>query len=101
MIEQEPRGTAGGVKACMEHLGGDDFLVIGGDCICDLDLSEAIRFHRARNAQATLVLYHHRTPLEYGLVITDGEGRVCLLYTSIGRRYSIRMESGMWFLPTA
>ena len=74
--EEEPLGTAGSVKNCMEHLGNEDFLVIGGDCVCDLDLSALIRFHRERKAAATLALYHHKNPLEYGLVLTGRDGRV-------------------------
>jgi len=75
-VEKEALGTAGGAKNCMACLGGGDFLVIGGDCVCDLDLSRAIRAHRERSAAATLVLYHHDSPLEYGLVVTDRTGRV-------------------------
>lgn len=74
--EEKPLGTAGGVKACMPHLGEEDFLVLSGDAVCDFDLTEAIGFHRTRRSAATLVLYRHPNPLEYGLVLTDGEGRV-------------------------
>ena len=63
-VEREPLGTAGSVKNCMSHLGEDDFLVISGDAVCDLDLSAAMGFHRASRADATLVLYRHPEPLE-------------------------------------
>lgn len=75
-VEEEPLGTAGSVKNCMSQLGDEDFLVISGDCVCDLDLGQAVRAHRERGAQATLILYRHPTPLEYGLVVADGEGKV-------------------------
>ena len=75
-VEEEPLGTAGSVKNCMSHLNGEDFLVIGGDCVCDLDLSELLRFHRERGGEATLALCHHAAPLEYGLVVVDPSGRV-------------------------
>ncbi len=75
-VEEEPLGTAGGVKRCMPFLGEDDFLVISGDAVCDLDLTAAMAFHRTRRSAATLVLHRHPAPLEYGLVLTDGEGRV-------------------------
>lgn len=75
-IEEEPLGTAGSVKNCVSHMGTEDFLVISGDCVCDLDLSRLMEIHRERGAQATLGLYRHSAPLEYGLVLTDGEGRV-------------------------
>lgn len=76
-VEDSPLGTAGSVKNCMGHLGEEDFLVISGDAVCDLDLSAAVGFHKTRRSVATLVLYRHPTPLEYGLVLTDEEGRVC------------------------
>ena len=37
--EDVPLGTAGGVKRCMDFLGEEDFLVISGDAVCDLDLT--------------------------------------------------------------
>ena len=82
-VEKEPLGTAGSVKNCMAHLGGEDFLVISGDAVCDLDLSAALGFHRTRRAAAPLILHRHSAPLEYGLVLTRDDGR-CLLYTSGG-----------------
>lgn len=75
-VETQPLGTAGSVKNCMSHLGEEDFLVISGDAVCDLDLSAALGFHRARRSQATLLLSPHPAPLEYGLVLTADDGRV-------------------------
>jgi mannose-1-phosphate guanylyltransferase/phosphomannomutase len=75
-IEEEPLGTAGSVKRCLSQMGDEDVLVLSGDCVCDLNLSSAIRFHRKKRAAATLLLYRHPEPLEYGLVVTDKEGRV-------------------------
>ena len=74
--EREPLGTAGAVKACMDFLGDEDFLVVSGDAVCDLDLKSAMEFHASRKAVATLVLYRHPRPLEYGLVLTGPSGRV-------------------------
>ena len=75
-VEEEPLGTAGSVKNCMSHLGREDFLVISGDCVCDLDLGRLAAFHRERGAEATLALYAHSAPLEYGLVVTGAAGKV-------------------------
>lgn len=75
-VEKEPLGTAGGVKACADFIGEEDFLVISGDAMCDFDLSGCVEFHREKNAEATIVLYSHEKPLEYGLVVTSASGRV-------------------------
>lgn len=75
-MEEEPLGTAGSVKQCARYLGQEDFLVMGGDCICNLELSRAVEYHRSRAAEATLVLYRHERPLEYGMVVTGENGMV-------------------------
>jgi len=75
-VEKEPLGTAGGVRACRSFIGGDDFIVISGDAVCDFDLEKCFEFHRRKNSKATIVLCQKDEPLEYGLVLTDGSGRV-------------------------
>lgn len=75
-VEREPLGTAGSVKQCMSWLGEEDFLVVSGDIVTDIDLSAAEGFHRASRADATLVLCRHSSPLEYGQVLTGDDGKV-------------------------
>jgi mannose-1-phosphate guanylyltransferase/phosphomannomutase len=75
-IENNPLGTAGGIKDCRDFLDGEDFLVISGDAACDLDLKACVDFHYQKCADVTIVLNQNNKPLEYGLVLTDGDGRV-------------------------
>lgn len=75
-VEKTPLGTAGGVKGCADFIGEEDFLVISGDGICDFDLKECIAFHKEKNAEVTIVLYSHPAPTEYGLVVTNEDGRI-------------------------
>ncbi len=53
--EQKALGTAGGIKNAEPFL-SEDFIVIGGSCIADIDLKEAIAFHRENSAAATVLL---------------------------------------------
>lgn len=75
-VEDEPLGTAGGVKKCMGFLGEEDFLVVSGDAVCDLDLSALAALHQSRRSAASLALCRRAEPLEYGLVRVDDSGRV-------------------------
>ncbi|MEK7376574.1 MAG: sugar phosphate nucleotidyltransferase, partial [Candidatus Margulisiibacteriota bacterium] len=68
-------GTAGAVKLAQDSL-EDDFLVLSADVICDFDLSSIIKFHKAKNAEATIALTMVKNPLQYGIVITDGNGKI-------------------------
>ena len=75
-IETEALGTAGGVLNCADFIGDEDFLVISGDCVCNFDLRALTEFHRTRGAEATLALYSHAEPCEFGLVVTAEDGRI-------------------------
>lgn len=74
-IEKSPMGTAGGVRQARAFL-DETFVVLSGDGVTDLDISRAVRFHRERNALATLVLKRADMPMDYGVVDVDAEGRV-------------------------
>lgn len=74
--EDEPRGTAGGVRNCADFYGDDDFLVISGDAACDYDLRSLMDCHKERKAAATLALCRHSEPLSYGLAVTDNEDNI-------------------------
>lgn len=71
----KPLGTAGCVKAVQDWL-DETFLVISGDGLTDIDLTKAVQFHKDNKSKATLVLKRVENPLEYGVVITDKEGRI-------------------------
>jgi mannose-1-phosphate guanylyltransferase/phosphomannomutase len=74
-IEETPLGTAGSVKNAQEYL-DEPFLIISGDAVTDINLQEVIDFHRTKGAEATLTLYRVPNPLEYGVIITDREGKI-------------------------
>lgn len=98
-IEEVPLGTAGSVKNAEKFLDGT-FLVISGDALTDIDLRSAIEFHKKRQAIATLVLTPVETPLEYGVVITDTDGRITqfLEKPSWGEVFSDRVNTGIYIL---
>jgi D-glycero-D-manno-heptose 1,7-bisphosphate phosphatase len=73
--ETEPLGTAGALYWIRDAL-TDDFLLIHGDIIFDLDFSRFAAFHRARGAQATLAAHPNSHPYDSALLITDAECRV-------------------------
>ncbi len=73
-------GSAGGIKRIQDFqpFFDDTFVVLCGDALIDLDLTEAVRRHKQKGAMASLIT--KRVPREqvssYGVVVTDPEGRV-------------------------
>lgn len=74
--EQEPLGTAGALKNAESLLGDETFLAFNGDVLTDVDLSAVLEFHRGRGAYGTIVLTPVEDPSAYGVVPTDGDGRI-------------------------
>lgn len=74
-IEDVPLGTAGSVKNVAPELDGT-FLIISGDVLTTFDLTSMVDFHRRRGAAVTIGLTSVDTPLEYGVVVCDDDGRV-------------------------
>jgi mannose-1-phosphate guanylyltransferase/phosphomannomutase len=98
-VEDVPLGTAGSVKKAQEYL-DETFIVISGDAVTDFDLQQIIEFHRQKGALATLTLYRVPNPLEYGVIITDEEGRIqqFLEKPSWGEVISDTVNTGIYVL---
>lgn len=75
VVEDTPLGTAGSVANARQYL-DEPFIVISGDALTNFNLSEIVAYHESKKAEATLVLAHVVDPLDYGVIVTDQEGRV-------------------------
>ncbi len=71
VVEDTPLGTAGAVKLAQSLLGDERFIIVSGDALTDIDLSELIAAHERSGAVATIALQRVANPLEFGVVVTD------------------------------
>jgi NDP-sugar pyrophosphorylase family protein len=69
-------GSAGAVKQLHWFLGSEPFLVLYGDVLADVSLSELIARHNARRCAGTLVLYEVEDPTRVGIVELDEDERI-------------------------
>lgn len=75
--EPERLDTAGAVRFAAEHAGLDErFLVLNGDVLTDLEPAALIAFHIESGAEASISLTPVKDPSAFGVVPTDGAGRV-------------------------
>jgi mannose-1-phosphate guanylyltransferase/phosphomannomutase len=98
-VEESPLGTAGSVRLTAKQL-EETFLVISGDALCDVDLSALIAFHTEKGAAVTIGLKSVENPLEFGIVVTDEEGRIerFLEKPSWGQVFSDTINTGIYVL---
>jgi mannose-1-phosphate guanylyltransferase len=74
-LEKDPLGTAGAVKNASEHL-DSTFIVLNGDIFTEMDLADMFSLHIKKKAKATIALTWVDNPSAFGVVETDGSGRV-------------------------
>jgi mannose-1-phosphate guanylyltransferase/phosphomannomutase len=98
-VEEAPMGTAGSVRLAGDKL-DDTFLVISGDALCDVDLTRLVEFHREKGAAVTIGLKSVDNPLEFGIIVTDEEGRIerFLEKPSWGQVFSDTINTGIYVL---
>jgi mannose-1-phosphate guanylyltransferase/phosphomannomutase len=92
-------GTAGSVKNAQDLLQGR-FIIISGDVLTDCDLKKLIDFHTARGAEATISLTRQTNPLQFGIVITEENGKISqfLEKPSWGQVFSDTINTGIYVL---
>ena len=72
-VEPEPLGTAGPVRASLDHL-GDDFLVVNGDLLTTADYRALFEDHVASRAAATVATCRRELPVDFGVVRAGPDG---------------------------
>ncbi|MFQ5708347.1 MAG: sugar phosphate nucleotidyltransferase [bacterium] len=92
-------GTAGAAKQAMEWI-QETCLIVSGDAITDLDLTQFIGFHRKKKAGLTMALALVGNPSPFGIAITNKQGRVTrfLEKPSWGQVFSDTVNMGIYVL---
>ena len=76
LYEPKLMGSAGAVKQMETFFRDEAFVVIGCDDLTDIDLERLVDFHEKKKALATIALYEAPEVEQYGVVITDRDGRI-------------------------
>ena len=73
--ETDPLGTAGALYKIAGDL-SEDFILLNGDIVFDIDFSRIIAFHRERKALVSLAVHPNSHPFDSAILVTDGEDRI-------------------------
>ncbi len=103
----EAVGSAGGMKKIQDFAPffDDTFVVLCGDALIDLDLTEAVRWHREKGSIATVIM--KTVPREevpsYGVVVTDETGKIQAFQEkpSIEEALSNNINTGIYIFEPA
>ncbi|GHV89655.1 histidinol phosphate phosphatase [Spirochaetia bacterium] len=73
--ETSPLGTAGALFEIENSL-SDDFILVNGDIVFDIDFNRIIDFHQKNRAMATLAAHPNSHPYDSALLLTGDSDRV-------------------------
>lgn len=75
--KDEILGTGGGARACFELLPKDDcYLIFHGDVLCNADLNDAYKAHKASKADVTLVVAPRPQNSNLGMIGIDKQQQI-------------------------
>lgn len=75
IMEEEPLGTAGALYYLKQKV-TEDFLLINGDLIFDVDVHRLMGFHKRKKAAVTLLAHPNDHPHDSGIILADTDSRV-------------------------
>jgi len=91
--EDTPLGTVGPLALVAQRL-PDDFLVLNGDVLSDIDFAALLRQHVASGATLTVATYPKEVRVDLGVLETDGDGRVVAFVEK--PRYDFTVSMGVY-----
>jgi D-glycero-D-manno-heptose 1,7-bisphosphate phosphatase len=98
--EKTPLGNAGALYQLKDRL-TEDFLLINGDVLFEIDVNRFIRFHKEKDALVSLFTHPNDHPYDSGLIVTDEDDRVIRWLTKEEERplyYQNKVNAGLHLL---
>lgn len=75
IVEETPLGTAGALYFLKDKI-QDDFLLLNGDIIFDVDIQRFYDAHKECGGMATILTHPNNHPYDSGIIVSDDRGKV-------------------------
>ena len=83
-------GSAGGPRRALRVLGASPFLIVNGDTLTNVDITELVADHRQSGALVTMAVVPNAEPEKYGGVVVDTDGTVTGFAKRLSRGSEVR-----------
>lgn len=96
-FEKEPLGNAGALFK-IKDLFTEDFLLLNGDVVFDVDFNRFVKYHKEKGGLVTLFTHPNNHPYDSGLIVADEQGIVKRWITKEEERteyYRNRVNAGL------
>lgn len=96
-FEKEPLGNAGALFRIKDKL-TEDFLLLNGDAVFDIDFNRFVKYHKEKGGLVTLFTHPNSHPYDSGLIVADENGAVAQWLNKEDERpkyYKNRVNAGL------
>lgn len=96
-VEKQPLGNAGALFQIKDQL-TEDFLLLNGDAVFDIDFNRFVSYHKEHDCLVTLFTHPNNHPYDSGLIISDENNIVQKWLTKEDERpqyYKNRVNAGL------
>jgi D-glycero-alpha-D-manno-heptose 1-phosphate guanylyltransferase len=76
VVEKEPLGTGGAIKAACKYVSCKDVVIVNGDTFFNIDINKLVLFHQDNLADCTLALKLLKNTGRYGTVVINSKGLI-------------------------
>lgn len=99
IVEDTPLGTAGALVYLKDRI-KDDFLLLNGDIIFDVDFNRFLQYHKEHKGIATILTHPNNHPYDSGIIMADKAGVVTKWLHKEDERtyYKNRVNAGIHIL---
>jgi NDP-sugar pyrophosphorylase family protein len=98
-LENKPLGTAGAIKNAEKFINGDSFVVVHGDVLTSLNITDFINFHNNEQVSATIAVKPRLGEKKYGQVSLQGNRILSFSPSSANLGISI-INTGLYIFET-
>lgn len=88
-MEEKPLGTAGPLKLIEKF--DDDFLVMNGDVLTNLNFKDFFEYHREKGAVCTIASYIKSVKIDLGVIKADGDSKLYDYVEKPDLQYTVSM----------
>lgn len=102
VVEKEPLGTAGALFYLKSKI-KEDFLLLNGDIIFDVNISKFVKAHRNNGTLATIFTHPNNHPYDSGVIVAGEDKKVVKWMHKEDKRhwYQNRVNAGLHMLSPA
>ncbi len=101
ITEDFPMGSAGALYYVKQYVQNEDFLLVFGDIVFDIDWNRMLSFHLGHHALATMFVHPNSHPHDSDIVIADKNQKVVSIDSKNNNRnywYANRVNAGLYIL---